>query len=114
MPKAAKGSKRALASSFPVDPLTTCRLKVINGFAHHFLRQLHCMGTPTFKQTDAGLKHQWRKATKVYTLLLCVSLPCISSASGNLSGKGGVDANGRSRLFASANKPLTGRRGTKH
>ncbi|MDR2955621.1 MAG: hypothetical protein LBV43_11120 [Prevotella sp.] len=50
---------------------------------------------------------------KIYSLLLGVSLPCISSASGNLSGEGGVDANGRSRLFASANKPLTGRRGTK-
>ncbi|MDR2954988.1 MAG: hypothetical protein LBV43_07900 [Prevotella sp.] len=54
------------------------------------------------------------QSDKVYPLLSCVSFPCISSVSGNLSDEGGVDANGRSRLFASANKPLTSRRGTKH
>jgi hypothetical protein len=52
-----KRKQKGFGVQLSVDPLTTCRLKVTNGFAHHFLRRLHCMGTPTFKQTDAELKH---------------------------------------------------------
>ncbi|MDR2953776.1 MAG: hypothetical protein LBV43_01685 [Prevotella sp.] len=73
------------------------------------------MGAPPFKYTDAGLKHD-KEYINFYNFLSYsgVSLLCISSQGGHLSGAGGVDANGRSRLFASAGKPLTGRRGTKH
>ncbi|MDH6310361.1 hypothetical protein M2451_003248 [Dysgonomonas sp. PFB1-18] len=50
-----------------------------------------------------------------YSALSARATLCISSASGHLSGAGGVERDGAiARLSLSAAKPLTGRRGAKH
>ncbi|WP_163269736.1 hypothetical protein [Dysgonomonas sp. 511] len=56
----------------------------------------------------------WRGLTHESKGYSCVSFLRISAAGGYLSGEGGVETNGAvAHVFVSADKPLTGHRGTK-